>query len=276
MNRHLIPILLGLLLSAWACDSKGGPDKATPTPKTAADKAATDEAPADKAATDAKAPPSEPTTHAEPSKEDQAAFAEHMKEHFNQALQVREAIIDGNLEAAVEPAKWLANHEKQKILPTSWTPHLEEMRAAANTIATAKEVEAAGAAMGKLGDSCGACHKAVGATATFPKVPMPSGAEDTKAHMERHAWAMGRLWEGLVKPSDDLWTSGAIVLAEAPLDEHKFLAGVAISDKAKTYAKTVHTLATEALSAKPEQRGELFGKFLGTCSGCHAELRPAK
>jgi hypothetical protein len=102
----------------------------------------------------------------------------------------------------------------------------------------------------------------------------PEGKESSvAADMQRHLWAADRMWEGLVGPSDTAWQAGVVALADAQL------APEAMADD-RTLPKEVFALAEQAheIGAKggdekdPAKRAELYGRYLGTCAACHAEI----
>lgn len=204
-----------------------------------------------------------------------AEFPAHMKDHFSQAVTLRDLLIVGDLEGARKPAEWLADRDKHGEFPEAWNPHTTKMHISAKRIATAKSLEEASKEFGQLGNTCAECHVALGAKPGFAETPMPSGAADTRAHMQRHAWGVARLWEGLIGPSEDRWSLGAVLLAEEPLHEDKFLSGEPVSDKARLLSASVHKLGQQA--SEPTDgaaRTRIYGELLATCSGCHSEMWP--
>lgn len=266
MRRSIQYALLALVVCAVAaCESK-------PTAPPAETPPATTETP------DAASPKTETPAAdkgAEAPADPKAGFKDHMKEHFGQAITLRNLLIAGDLEGAREPAKWLADKEKHGDFPEAWNPHAEKMHVSARRIAEAKTLDEASREFGQLGNTCAECHVALGAKPKFPEIPMPSGGQDTKAHMQRHAWGVSRLWEGLIGPSEERWSLGAVILAEGPLHEQKFIEGKTIGDKAKLESEQVHKLGQRA--AEPTDgaaRTAIYGELISACSGCHNELWP--
>jgi hypothetical protein len=132
--------------------------------------------------------------------------------------------------------------------------------------------------MGTLGQRCAACHQAAPATIAFPKVLEPRGDPDPRqrvpGQMAHHEWAAARMWEGLIGPSDALWTQGAAALARTPMTltaeagEPGHDLGIA-DDAAR-----LHLYGTRAGQvATLQERSQLFGDLLATCAHCHSVIR---
>ena len=99
---------------------------------------------------------------------------------------------------------------------------------------------------------------------------MSSGAH---ASMRRHQWAMDRLWDALVVPSDDAWNAGALALAEAPLVPEQLTPSKSPAPRVAELAQTVHDLGLKAASAdRGDARAEVYGELLATCAECHKWL----
>ena len=66
---------------------------------------------------------------------------------------------------------------------------------------------------------CGDCHRAKAAGPQFAASQADrerTTSDSLGERMQRHMWAVNRMWEGLTAPSDDAWNAGAQVLANAP------------------------------------------------------------
>jgi hypothetical protein len=251
----LIPTLV-LLLAACSTDREA--NEAPVALETPASTKATEEA-------EPGVPPLRP-------KDATPTVAAHMEDHFTQANVVRDAVIAGDLDRLRAPARWLAAHELTDTLPENWKPHVAAMQRAAGLAVAAETIGAAAAAAGSMASACGECHAELGG----PKFTgtSPEGQESSVvADMKRHLWAADRMWEGLIGPSDTAWQAGVAALADAPL------APEAMADD-KTPPKKVFDLAAQAheIGAKGGtetdrgKRGELYGRYLGTCAACHTEL----
>lgn len=191
-----------------------------------------------------------------------------MQEHWDAGNALQHAMERGDLQAARAAAARIA--EVGEIPGLTWdaSPYLREMRVKAEEIRDAATFEQAAGATGTMAASCGRCHaRAEAGPRPEGTTTAPSGGEDTRAHMIQHAWAMDRMWEGLVVPSADRWRAGARVLAEQPVSAHGVPAEVAL------ISARVHELGRQALDdSTPAERAARFGALLNDCAACHAEL----
>jgi len=187
-----------------------------------------------------------------------------MQEHFARVEQVRDAIVAGDLDAAREPAEWLASHEVMEGIPTGWEQHVTQMRRLARRIVDASEFATAAAATADMGGLCGGCHQSLDEGAQFTIVAVPSEESGVVAHMLRHEWAADRLWEGLIGPSDESWRVGAEALAEAALQPQD------TPEEVGVLARQVHELGAQAAETFGfTDRAVLYGRLIGTCARCH-------
>jgi hypothetical protein len=205
------------------------------------------------------------------------ALAEYMKEHFTRVAAIRDAVVLDDAKAAQEAANWIVEHQTVEGLPGDWRPHVEEISRAAKDALNATSVEQAGAAVGAMGRACGACHEAVNAKLTAPSVgPSPTDLSNVPAHMKRHNWAIGQLWIGLVYPSEEAWRRGADGLAFAALKPDELTKNAALGKQISGLAIQVHTFGAEGAKAQGlAARGEVYGKLIGTCAGCHRKALKA-
>ena len=72
------------------------------------------------------------------------------------------ALADGDLEAAKESANWLSTHDTESEIQSDWLPHLYRMRAEAEAVEAAPDIEMAQAAAQRITVQCQQCHAAVG------------------------------------------------------------------------------------------------------------------
>lgn len=195
---------------------------------------------------------------------------EAMKAHFDRATMIKQAVIDGDLEAIASPSKWLTDELPVASMPEAWRPHLVQMQSAAKRAGQAKDLLAAGEAAGQLISTCGACHQSVGKGPKFPQpLPVPEG-DDTTNRMQRHQWAADRMWEGMVGRSEEHWQLGAGAVSEKPPtpcpipDEH------VLPSEALNLREKIYELGATAKTAEGwEARGKIYGEYLTTCAGCH-------
>ena len=148
----------------------------------------------------------------------------------------------------------------------------DDMKAAAARSTGASDLKEAGRDVGLVARTCGDCHTSFGRPGILVEPPgaMSSGAH---ASMRRHQWAMDRLWDALVVPSDDAWNAGALALAEAPLVPEQLTPSKSPAPRVEELAQTVHDLGLKAASAdRGDARAEVYGELLATCAECHKWL----
>jgi cytochrome c553 len=208
----------------------------------------------------------EPETPAE-------SVSEHMSEHFTHVKDIQEAVIAGNLDGLMEPAKWMTEHEVAEGLPKGWEPYVAEMKKAAQAVGEASDLAQAAAATASMAETCGACHEAMNVTPQFSAgSPVPDDT-GTVPHMIGHMWAADRMWEGLIIPSNEDWMNGVEVLVGAPLHSEGLSDDASMKEELESLAKRVHELAAEGRDTEGlDARAKLYGRFLATCAECHQKL----
>jgi cytochrome c553 len=194
----------------------------------------------------------------------------HMKDHFFKATEMQVAVVNGDLVAVREPAEWMASHANSAAMPKEWQPYAETMHTWALRASEASDIAVAAEATAAMGAACGNCHVALTAEVGFAVDEAPAAGEGAVAHMARHAWASGRMWEGLVAPSGVVWDGGAEVLAEAALAPAELSADLEVLAEVSEMEEAVHTMGAAAVGlAVQEDRARVYGQFLATCAGCH-------
>jgi len=164
--------------------------------------------------------------------------------HYGRFGEIQSSLIMGDLEAARGAAQSLA----QRPFPPTTTVWVDALKAAANEIATASDLDAATQASGTLVQSCGSCHAELGAK---PNVRFVAGAPsgDSRAdHMSRGLWAVDQLMDGMVSGDNEYWMNGARVLAD---DEN------------------LSALGNQVMAAMGDQRAVVYGWVLKGCADCH-------
>lgn len=214
---------------------------------------------------------SEEIAVAEPS-----SVADHMSEHLDRITSIKAFIIMGDLAAVREPALWLAEHESASGLPDDVAPYLKSMRNFGREVAGAANLTVAAVAVSSLAESCGNCHFANDVGLAFGFDTVPDEWADTVSHMQRHQWALDRMWEGLIGPSDAAWNRGVDMLIDVPLHPIDIVeattTGVDMIALDKM-ARRIHSLGSRGLDARtPEARADLYGEVLGLCAKCHTQL----
>jgi mono/diheme cytochrome c family protein len=191
----------------------------------------------------------------------------HMQEHFAKVREVEEAIIVGDIAAARTPALWLADHQPTTGFPAATERPLTEMKAAARTVATTRDIQEAAMGAANLVGSCGRCHSAAKVEPKVPPAAEVVARKGQSEHMLDHQSAVNLLYRGLIVPVSGDWIRGAEALKTAELGarDRKGMTPEALAAEAR-----VHELADQAVKA-PDQRTRitLYGSIIGSCAGCH-------
>lgn len=193
----------------------------------------------------------------------------HMSDHFSKVREVEDAIIRGDLDAAKPPARWLADHQEIAGLPPGTERQVQEMKAAAASVASAENIGTAGIVAANMVGACGACHSAAKVTPALPPITGDVAGTGGKRHMLEHQRAVDRMYRGLIAPSSDEWMTGALALKAAPLRDKAF---ADVSKEAVAAEVRVHELADRAAAAALQRdRVTIYGALIGGCASCHAE-----
>lgn len=194
----------------------------------------------------------------------------HMKDHFFKATEMQVAVINGDLAAVREPAEWMSEHANSAAMPEEWEPFAQTMHSWALRASEADNIAAAAEATAAMGAACGNCHMALKAEVGFAVDEAPPPGEGAGPHMARHAWASGRMWEGLIAPSGVVWDGGAEVLGEAPLAPAELSADLEVLAEVSEMEAAVHAMGSAAIGlTEQEDRARVYGEFLSTCAACH-------
>lgn len=197
-----------------------------------------------------------------PSPQEAPAVRFEMSEHYMDVWAIKDAIVDGEVDTVAELAERLADREREADHPASWRPHVRHVVDHAEALVDTAPLDVAAAVVAELGGACGGCHRDLAIEVAFDDTVEPEPDDTAAGLMRRHQWAVDRMWEGLVGPSDWAWTHGASLIAEAP--------GCAESPDAPGCAE-IATLGPDASAATDAtSRVEVYGKLLGTCAACHA------
>jgi cytochrome c556 len=183
-----------------------------------------------------------------------------MRDHAKQAEELRNAVIAGRFDLIHRVSAGLASDAWSANLRPEYRPHVAAVQQAAGDALDARSVQAAGAALGKLGAACAGCHLEQGGP------PQPQGVEPLSkgvGSMAAHAAAEQALWEGLFTPSETTWKRGAERLAGAP----ELASDV---EDVNALGRQLSDLARTAAAGAP--RADLYGSITATCSTCHRRL----
>ena len=207
--------------------------------------------------------------------EEETAAAAHMHDHLTYITTIKAFIIMGRLEGTRQPANWLATHERLADLPASFQPFVEFMRSSARQVEKAEDLGTAAAAVSLMAQNCGNCHMASRLNLEFGYDALPAQWSDSETHMQRHQWAMDRLWEGLIGPSDTAWTRGTNMLAEEPLHAADVSDNVSAKEAQalENIARQVHELGAEGAGLTTlNDRSQVYGRILSLCADCHTRV----
>jgi cytochrome c553 len=197
-------------------------------------------------------------------------FGERMKEHATLGIEMRDAVVHGDVAGAREAAGRLAGLRVDAAFEPALVEKADAMKSAAGRAREAQDVREAARGVADVARTCGECHARFGG----PKAAEPAGPADTgfgaKATMARHRWAAARLWQGLATPSGDAWTGGASALVDAPLAAERLTPGKTPVAELDALALSLRGHARRALTAQhPEERARIYGDMLETCAACH-------
>jgi hypothetical protein len=193
-----------------------------------------------------------------------------MTEHFAHADALEQAVIDGDLDEVKVHASWLVDELPAATLPKPWQPSLARMQAAAGEAAKAENLGAAAAATGKVIETCGACHAAVGGGPKFAAATAVPEGETSQARMQRHQWAAERMREGMIGPSDERWQLGASAVSVAPPEPCPIENAEILADDVLQLREKIYEVGAKAAAVKTaDERAQVYGEYLSTCAGCH-------
>jgi cytochrome c553 len=201
-------------------------------------------------------------------------IADHMHEHLTRISMIKSAIVAGNLEDVNEPATWLAEHETAAGLPKEFESYVIQMKSHARRVVEAQNLVSAAESVSQMAKTCGNCHLVNEVNLEFGYDRMPRlDIEDVVTHMQRHQWAMDRLWEGLIGPSDTAWNRGTDMLIDAPLLPTDVTTAADNVAEISNIARRIHALGGIGTETKtPDARSELYAEVLGLCARCHTLL----
>jgi len=214
-------------------------------------------------------PPAEQAKPAEPPAP-AVDVATHMHEHLARVTSMQEAVIRGDMEAAVEPARWIADHQETAGLPAGTESVVADMKKAAAVVAEAKDLKNAATATAMTISYCGTCHAAAKITPVMAEMAKPAAAGPMAAHMLEHHWATDLMYQGLVIPSEDRWQKGLAAMQVSPLAEKDLPKDAKLTKEIAALEKRVHEMAAKAKTATDlGTKVAFYGEYLGGCAGCH-------
>lgn len=222
---------------------------------------------------DAGGAPAAPEPAAAPAED--PALAEQMHERFAWVSAIQEVTIQGDVAEARSLAQEFAARlpSPTEPAPAAWRPHVDALRGELEGLGHADDLRDAGASVSRLALLCGRCHADVGARLELPEMPQPAQGGSFQDAMHGHQWAVDRMWEGLIVPSDERWIRGTTMFVAIPgcksTTEAGDAEGQALCNHAQSLAR--RGMVTESR----EGRAAIYGRLLATCAGCHAGAKPA-
>lgn len=196
--------------------------------------------------------------------------------HFGEsAMALRDALVDADLSLAKRNARLIVEASDQADRRSEnpsrdLRSRYRELHAEALKAEDARDLAYTGVIAGRIFVQCGACHRAHGGPRLTPAPPPPEQNTVTNAHVARHAWALDRLYEGLITGDVVAWDEGAAALQDDTLLPPEMPSPLDGDDQAdlNRLADRVHTLRLQDAETDAE-RGRLLGALMVSCTGCH-------
>ena len=196
-----------------------------------------------------------------------------MRSHAKETAAMRAAILRGDLSATAFPVEVMGAMAEREGLPEAWRTPLENFRVVTRRLGRTSDVPGAAAAVADIGAACGSCHRTTGGPTVAQGAP-PGTDGSLASRMQRHVWAIERLWDGLSAPSDASWKAGVDALSGEPFPKEVLDRG---GVHARSYAGRFKTAVGAAGTAKKvDDRAKAYASLLETCAACHTVTRPAK
>jgi cytochrome c553 len=195
-----------------------------------------------------------------------------MHDRYDRVEVVRDALIVGDLVAAKRLARGLDQPVAAAELPEAAQGLRDAVPVRAKAFLGAGSVPQGARAFAQVMLACGSCHTAAGVRWSFDEPAWPEG-DELAEHMGRHAWAVDRMWEGLMLGDEERFDLGARRFVEAPLTGE-----VPVADEhppgLSAIAARLHRRARQAVRAKGMgERAAIYGDVLAACAQCHTRIR---
>lgn len=198
-----------------------------------------------------------------------------MHDRLEEMTAIRASIVMGDLDGARAPASTLLAREQTPGRATELEPYVEALRNSAAQVVRAQTIESAASAVSMMAASCGYCHMARSVGLQFGYDQLPADLADTRTHMQRHQWAIDRMWEGMIGPSAGAWKRGTKMLDGEALHA-EYIVGVRDPEQAavaNALAARLHELGRDGADAStPAARSDVYSEMLSLCANCHRRL----
>jgi hypothetical protein len=195
-----------------------------------------------------------------------------MHRQFTRTIDIHTGIILGDLERARAAAEWLLDQEPDPRFPAQTDRYQAVLSEAAGQIVAAEQPEPMAGRVGEMAAACGNCHRAVDGGPRFAVGSEAAEGGSNAKHMIRHLWAVDRMWEGLVGPSDDSWMAGGQALLQGWDGTEDLIRGSGSPDQARSFLTQLNHLGNSATAATTQEaRAVVFGDVLEGCVGCHRQ-----
>lgn len=199
------------------------------------------------------------------------AEAPEMHRQFSQTVDIQTGVILGDLDQARSAAGRIAAHQAES--PTSATGRYQvEIREYAALASQTEDPDTVSGLLGRMAVRCGECHQATSGGPRFVLSGGPAQGSPSAQHMITHLWAVDRMWEGLIGPSEESWKAGAEALLASWENGPMALPAFSGESLAEPTPQ-MRQLAREATAADAlEDRAATYGRVLATCNRCHGSM----
>jgi cytochrome c553 len=217
-------------------------------------------------------PPAESPVGVEVEVPSATAEPRRMHDRYDRVEVVRDALVVGDLVAAKRLGRELDQPVTAVELPKAAEGLRDAVPTRANAFLAAASLPQGARAFAQVMLACGSCHTAAGVRWSFDEPAWPEG-DELAEHMGRHAWAVDRMWEGLMLGDEERFDLGARRFVEAPLTGE-----VPVADEhppgLSAIAARLHRRARQAERAKGMgERAAIYGDVLAACAQCHTRIR---
>jgi cytochrome c553 len=197
-----------------------------------------------------------------------------MHQHFANISALKDAIIAGDLGASRDAAtQTISGFSGEQ--PEGWEPHIQSIVKQAENIGSIDALTEIAAHASAMASTCGQCHNALGIDIVDETTPQPEATGDGfEDFMQGHRWAAGRMWDGLIGPSDAAWEKGAKVLVDTALSLEDVGSRLTVTSDIKSIVDSFNESRAKAAGASEGQaRQEVYANFLGACASCHQAMK---